>query len=154
MKEYLSRRSIPFVEKDVAADPAAAAEMVRLSGQRGVPVTVIDGRVVVGYDQATLNQLLVGAQRPRLGAAVADAAEMAAKGRCHVNQGAYVGRVTPNSPAARAGLLAGDVIIAIAGRAVSSAADVEALASRLRAGTEWPVRYVRGDATLEGTLTV
>jgi len=42
VKEYLSHRSIPFREFDVARDQAAAMEMVRLTGQRGVPVTVIN----------------------------------------------------------------------------------------------------------------
>lgn len=28
-KEFLSRRGVPYVERDVAADPAAAMEMVR-----------------------------------------------------------------------------------------------------------------------------
>ncbi len=42
----------------MAEDRAAAEEMVRISGQRGVPVIVIDGQVVVGFDRPRLEQLL------------------------------------------------------------------------------------------------
>jgi glutaredoxin len=42
-KEYLSSKSIPYQEFDVSRDKAALEEMVRLTGQMGVPVIVIDG---------------------------------------------------------------------------------------------------------------
>jgi glutaredoxin len=48
---YLERRKIPFTEIDVSADARAAAEMIELSGQNGVPVTVESGKtneVVLG----------------------------------------------------------------------------------------------------------
>ncbi len=128
--------------------------MVRVSGQRGVPVTVIDGRVVVGYDEPTLTQLLAGAQRVRLGAAVADAADMAAQGRCRVAQGAYVGRVSAGSAAQRAGLAAGDVIVSLAGRAVDSALALETLVARLKPGQSVPISYVRGSEQREATLAL
>jgi len=118
--------------------------MVRISGQQGVPVTVIDGQPVVGFDHVRLDQLLVQAQRPRLGAAVADAAEMAAKGRCTVTQGAYVGQVAPGGTAEQAGLRAGDVIIALAGQPVGDAAALERLVPRLRPGQVISLLYRRG----------
>jgi S1-C subfamily serine protease len=154
VKEFLSQRGVQYVEKDVSVDQSAAAEMVRVSGQRGVPVTVINGRVVVGYDQALLTQLLASDRRVRLGAAVADASEMAAKGLCRAAQGAYVGKVNADSPAGRGGLAAGDVIVALGGRAVKSSADLEALVARLRPGLELPVRYVRGEEQRETTLSL
>jgi glutaredoxin len=43
---------------DVAADPARAEEMVKKSGQQGVPQTDINGQVVVGFDKNRINQLL------------------------------------------------------------------------------------------------
>lgn len=113
-KAYLRQRGIPFVEKDVSADPAAAAEMVRLSGQRGVPVIVVDGEVVVGFNAPRLEALLTkaqGASRPRLGAAVADAASIARKEGRPPLTGAYVGRVHAGSPAERAGLRPRDIVV-------------------------------------------
>ena len=152
VKEYLSQRAVPFREVDVAADRAAAMEMVRLTGQQGVPVTVIDGQAVVGFDRPRLEQLLSQAQRPRLGAAVADAADMAAKGRTTLSQGAYVGRVTPGGAAERAGLQAGDVITEIARQPIQGAEAVERVVARVRPGQAVPLTYVRDGRRYETTL--
>ena len=35
-----------------------AMEMIRKSGQRGVPVLDIDGQIVVGFDQKRIDQLI------------------------------------------------------------------------------------------------
>lgn len=136
----------------MAADPQAAGEMVRLSGQRGVPVVVIEGQVVVGFNRPQIDQLLEAARRPRLGAAVADASEMAALGRCQARVGAYVGRVTPGGVAEQAGLVAGDVITKLAGQAVSNVLHLQSLVARLRPGQRAPLEYVRGQETLLATL--
>ncbi len=152
MKEYLSRRGIAFREYDVSADAEAAAQMVRLTGQYGVPVTVIDGQAVIGFDRARLDALLAQKARPRLGAAVADAAEMAAQGRCAVHTGAYIGRVTPGGVAERAGLRVGDVITSLAGQGVRDAAHLEGLLARLKPGQRVPVEYVRGTESRLGVL--
>ena len=135
-------------------DPAAAAEMVRLSGQRGVPVTVINGQPVVGFDRARLDQLLAQARGPRLGAAVADAAEMAAKGRCLISSGAYIGKVTPGGAAARAGLQPGDVIISITEQRIANTSALERALATLRAGQLVPLTFVRGSETCEGTIAL
>lgn len=57
-KSYLRELGIPFEEKDVSVDIAAAREMVRISGQMGVPVITIDGNVVIGFDKKRIDQLL------------------------------------------------------------------------------------------------
>lgn len=126
--------------------------MVHLSGQRGVPVTVVDGEAVVGYDPRRLEQLLQREQRPKLGAAVADAARMATQGRCSVDHGAYVGRVREDGAAARAGLRVGDVIISLADRPVEDASGLEQIVSRLETGQRVPLRYVRGEERHQTTL--
>jgi glutaredoxin len=43
---------------DVSRDPAAARDMVRRSGQSGVPVIDIGGRIIVGFDRPKINKLL------------------------------------------------------------------------------------------------
>jgi len=126
--------------------------MVRVSGQQGVPVIVVDGQVVVGFDRPRLDQLLVASQRPRLGAAVADASDMAAKGRTAVSQGAYVGKVTPGGPADVAGLRAGDVIIALAGQSIANAAALEQVLRRVRPGFDIPLLYMRDNQQREATI--
>ena len=42
VKEFLSRRGLKFTEYDVSRDRAAADEMIRKSGQMGVPVIIVD----------------------------------------------------------------------------------------------------------------
>jgi glutaredoxin-like YruB-family protein len=144
-KEFLSRQKVPFVEKNVAADRQAEMEMVRVSGQQGVPVITVDGQVVIGFDQPRLMQLLQQARqaRPKLGASIADAASQM---RLHPGipaTGAYVGQVRPGSPAEHAGLRTGDVITALGGRPVSRADDVHRLVSELPKGREVSLTYVR-----------
>lgn len=57
-KRYLRERGIRFRDVDVSRDPAAARDMVRRSGQQGVPVIDINGKIVIGFDRAKINQLL------------------------------------------------------------------------------------------------
>ncbi len=57
-KNYLKSRNVPFEDIDVTRDRAAAVEMVQKSGQRGVPVIDIDGRIIVGFDQGTIDSLI------------------------------------------------------------------------------------------------
>jgi len=136
VKAYLNQRGVPFTEYDVSRDPQAAAEMVRLSGQQGVPVVLIDGQVVVGFNRPLIDQLL--AQRaprpPRLGAAIADAGRIAAKKGLQLSDGAYVGRVDPGSVAALAGLRPGDVIVQLAGQGVRTDQDVDRIMANVRPG--------------------
>jgi glutaredoxin 3 len=137
-KEYLKARKVPFVEKDVAVDPVAAREMVQRSGQRGVPVLVMDGEVIVGFDRRRIDQALSRmasqTQPARLGAAISDAATIAPRYGLPITQGAYVGRVNDGSPAQRAGMQAGDVIIALGGRRIQNADDVQAMLKTFAAG--------------------
>ncbi|MGI5917533.1 MAG: PDZ domain-containing protein [Anaerolineae bacterium] len=117
-----------------------------------MPVTVIDGQAIVGYDRPRLDDALARAQRPRLGAAVADAAEQADKGRTSIRQGAYVGRVSPGGAAAGAGLQPGDVIVALGGQNVSSALHLERLMARVRPGQSVPITYMRDGQQHQTTL--
>jgi S1-C subfamily serine protease len=150
VKEFLSQRGVGFVEKDVSRDQAAALNMVRHTGQQGVPVTEIDGQFVVGFDRPRLERLLQPAPRPALGVSVADASRHAPA----VGRGAYVGRVRPGSPAEQAGLRKGDVITEVGGRAVPDAATLEALSPRIAEGQQVPVRFVRDGRPRETTVAL
>ena len=57
-KTYLRSRGVPFRDVDVSRDPAAARDLVRRTGQMGVPVVEIDGRPIVGFDQARIDSAL------------------------------------------------------------------------------------------------
>lgn len=132
VKAHLKRRGVSFVERDLSRDPQAAAEMVRLTGQQGVPVTVIDGQAVLGANMPQIDQLVTQSlsRAPRLGVAIADAARIAAKKGSQLPAGAYVGRVTPATTGAMAGLRTGDVIVQLAGQSVRNDQDVHAIMAR------------------------
>ena len=57
-KEFLEGKGALFVYKDVGADPAAYKEMMEKSGQGGVPVLEITGRIIVGFDEAAIMRAL------------------------------------------------------------------------------------------------
>ncbi len=57
-KRYFREKGIKFRDVDVSRDQAAARDMVRRSGQMGVPVIDIGGKIVIGFDRAKINQYL------------------------------------------------------------------------------------------------
>ena len=57
-KEYLSSKGVSYQDIDVSSDKAAADEMVKLSGQMGVPVITIDGNVINGFDKVKIDSLV------------------------------------------------------------------------------------------------
>lgn len=57
-KKYFRERGVRFTEVDVSRDAAAARDMVRRSGQQGVPVIDIGGKIVVGFDRPKIDRLL------------------------------------------------------------------------------------------------
>ena len=106
---------VDFTEYDVSRDQRAAEEMVRLTGQMGVPVTVIDGQTVIGFDQARIKTLLarVNGNKPRFGLKIADASRVAHNTGITAVSGAVIGAVSPSSLGEKAGLKPGDVITEI-----------------------------------------
>lgn len=57
-KEFFQKNSITYSEKNVATDTAARNDMVSKSGQMGVPVIDVDGKIIVGFDQKRLKEAL------------------------------------------------------------------------------------------------
>ena len=57
-KAFLKEKKILFNDKDVSSDDAARSEMIEKSGQLGVPVIDIDGKVIVGFDQKAIETAL------------------------------------------------------------------------------------------------
>jgi len=58
LKDFLKKNKVKFEDIDVSRDPKAAQEMVEKSGQMGVPVTEIDGKIIVGFNVTALKQTL------------------------------------------------------------------------------------------------
>ncbi|MCE1196611.1 glutathione S-transferase N-terminal domain-containing protein [bacterium] len=57
-KDYFRQSGISFTEYNVASDRAKADEMVRKSGQMGVPVIDINGSVIIGFNKPEIDRAL------------------------------------------------------------------------------------------------
>lgn len=57
-KRYLKENQVRFKEVDIERDPKAAQDIVKKTGQTGVPVLKIGGKWIVGFDQARIEQEL------------------------------------------------------------------------------------------------
>ena len=57
-KEYFRFKKLPFEEVDVSQNQDKAEELIKLSGQIGVPVIKIDDKVIVGFDQERIESAL------------------------------------------------------------------------------------------------
>jgi glutaredoxin 3 len=58
LKQYLTDNKVTFENYDVGADQAKAEEMVQKSGQMGVPVLDIDGKIIIGFDKPEIQKVL------------------------------------------------------------------------------------------------
>ena len=58
LKEYLESKKIAFTAIDVAENADKAQEMIDKSGQMGVPVADIDGKIIIGFDKAAIDKEL------------------------------------------------------------------------------------------------
>ncbi len=57
-KKYFREQGVKFTDIDVSRDQAAARDMVRRSGQMGVPVIDIGGKIIVGFNRPQIDQML------------------------------------------------------------------------------------------------
>lgn len=58
LKEYLNENKIDYENVDVSTDQEKAQEMIKKSGQMGVPVIDADGEILVGFDKKKVAELL------------------------------------------------------------------------------------------------
>lgn len=56
VQAFLKKNGVEYELVDVGKDREAAGEMIRISGQRGVPVTVSGDEVIVGFDAKRLRE--------------------------------------------------------------------------------------------------
>ena len=131
--------------------------MVRVTGQMGVPVIVIDGQVVIGFDRPRLEQLLAGSsggQRPHFGLKVADASRIAQKVGGVAIAGAFVGAVAPSSLGEKAGLRSGDIITEVNLRPIRNADDLEQAMAELKPSSRATIVFLRGQETLRAEIVI
>ncbi len=137
VKQFLSQRGVNYEERDVSRNQAYARELVNNTGQMGVPVTVFDGEIVVGFDRQRLEQLISTRSKvkhPSFGASIADADKITAKQGNQIISGAYVGGTRQGSTAQRIGLKQGDIITRVNKQMVARANDLERVLSSMQEG--------------------
>ncbi|HTZ10912.1 MAG TPA: glutaredoxin domain-containing protein [Candidatus Margulisiibacteriota bacterium] len=57
-KQFLKESNVTFEEFDVSTNQVAAEEMIKKSGQMGVPVVDIEGVIIVGFDRGKIKETL------------------------------------------------------------------------------------------------
>ena len=61
-KEYLEAKGVKYTEKDIVSDPKLAQEAVEKSGQMGIPVIDINGKIIVGFDRPKIDAAILEAK--------------------------------------------------------------------------------------------
>ena len=56
-KQYLSEKGVEYTERNIQTDPSARKELIQ-KGYMGVPVIIVDGEEMVGFDKNRLEELL------------------------------------------------------------------------------------------------
>ena len=57
-KQFLKDNNIDFENIDISNSPSAVEDMIKKSGQMGVPVLDIDGDIIVGFDKGRIEEAL------------------------------------------------------------------------------------------------
>ena len=63
-KEFMKKEKIMFKEIDVSDDQDAAEEMMKKSGQMGVPVLDIDGKIIIGFNPEAIKKAVGSPNAP------------------------------------------------------------------------------------------
>ena len=58
VKDFLKEKNIEFEDVNVENDPNRTKEMLEKSGQMGVPVIDIDGKIIVGFNEPEIRKAL------------------------------------------------------------------------------------------------
>ena len=57
-REFFKEHKVAFKDVNVGEDQKAAKEMIKKSGQQGVPVIEIDNKIIIGFDESVIKKTL------------------------------------------------------------------------------------------------
>ena len=58
VKKYLEEKKVEFKDVNVAEDKEAARDMIKKSGQMGVPQIEVGDKIIVGFDKEAIEKAL------------------------------------------------------------------------------------------------
>jgi membrane-associated protease RseP (regulator of RpoE activity) len=148
---------VKYTELDVSRNREAAEEMVELTHQMGVPVTVINGQPVIGFDPQRIKHLVEsgnGEKPVRFGLKIADADKIAQQHGEVPVFGALIGEVAVGTPGERAGLQTGDIITRFNTSRISNAADLEKALVMVRPGNIVTIMFLRGSEDRKSEIVI
>ena len=130
--------------------------MVNLTGQMGVPVIIINGQTVVGFDRTRIRELLSVSSSPpvHFGLKIADASSTAPQMGVSPARGAIIGEVSPGLLGEKAGLKPGDIVTEISGKKINIAADMEGVLAGLKPGDIVTILFLRAGETRKSEIIV
>jgi len=59
VKKYLDLKNVPYIDYDVSIDQDKAMEMIKKSGQQGIPVVDINGKIIIGFNKIEIDYALM-----------------------------------------------------------------------------------------------
>jgi Do/DeqQ family serine protease len=157
-----------FIQTDASINPGnSGGALVTADGKLvGINTAIIGpagGNVGIGFAvpiamvSSVMKQLIDhgGVRRGRIGVAVQDLTpDLADALKLTDNSGAVVGSVEDGSPAAHAGLQAGDVIVSVDNHPISSSADLRNRIGLTPVGSDVAVEYLRDGARKSVTIRI
>ncbi len=160
--------AVPFIQTDVAVNPGNSGgpllnmrgEVVGINSQifsRTGSFSGISFAIPIDYAYGVAEQLMKTGHvtRGRIGVGITNVTkDLADSLGLPKTQGAAVGSVEDNSPAAKAGLQPGDVILKLDGRTVEGSADLSRTIRSLHPGTKVTLGVWRNGKMHDTTLTV
>lgn len=159
-----------FIQTDASINPGnSGGALVNLKGELvGINTAILSpgggGNVGIGFAipvnmaRDIMDQLISFGEvkRGRLGVVIQDLTpDLASAFGIRSKEGAVVSQIEDGSPAARAGLKPGDVIVAVNGRPVAGSADLRNVIGLLRVGQKVEIEVVRNGKTrrLQAVIT-
>jgi Do/DeqQ family serine protease len=157
-----------FIQTDASINPGnSGGALVNLQGEFvGMNTAILaptGGNVGIGFAIPanmimTIKESLVKhgeVRRGLLGVTTQDlSAELVKAFNLKNKNGAVISRVDNNSPAARAGLEPGDIIVSVNGRPVKNSHDIRNIIGLMQIGDKVELQYFRGDEQRETTATI
>ncbi len=159
---------LPFIQTDVAINPGNSGgplinmrgEVVGINSQiysrsggfMGISFAIpIDEAVRVSDQLRATGRVTRGRIGVQIGPVTKEVAESIGLGKA---QGAMVSAVEPDSPAAKAGIEAGDVIIKFDGKAIDKVADLPRMVGNTKPGTRSTITVMRRGAAKDLSMVI